>query len=383
MSPILDEIVAVDETGEPHWPFGNEDVAGDGDTFDEPEQAIDFRTAYAVADAGRLWARAYVSQQVSISADVTLFVFIDADRNQGTGGPAGGPPAETVLNPQFTEDSSPGGYEYVLGVKGDGTRAGFWTFEAGAYVETPLMETQVSIEAGVDIDPVLINQANRGYTQASIELGVVSVSSTCDANLYFRSVNAAAALGPGDLDVGIAAPCVPADADDDRVPDVVVTPSGCSSDDDCAGNGVCVSGDCVLPVSCYEDVDCDAGEDCLPDGRCVPVASGTCTSNDDCGDLVCVDGQCTACTLGGDQCGAGERCAPTGRCVSGSASSGAGGPGGPDDPGIQPGDEVRGGACACATGPAPYGGGALSLLAVGGLALRWRRRPRRGPGAGR
>ncbi|HTN89403.1 MAG TPA: MYXO-CTERM sorting domain-containing protein, partial [Sorangium sp.] len=121
-------------------------------------------------------------------------------------------------------------------------------------------------------------------------------------------------------------------------------------------------------------------EDCSPDYRCVPTPSGTCTSNDECGDLVCLDGQCGPCSLGGVQCGADERCAPTGRCVEGAASSGAGGPGEPD---LEAGDAVQGGACACTAGPAPFGGGALSLLAVGGLALAFRRRPRRGAGADR
>ncbi|XXT16439.1 hypothetical protein WME94_40020 [Sorangium sp. So ce429] len=378
-TPVLDEIVAIDQTGEPRWPYGEEDVAGDGEgTFAQPERSIDFRTAYAIADAGRLWARGYVSETTAIGGEVTLFVFIDADKNRGTGGTARAP----EIDERFTVDESPGGYEVVLGVKGDGTRSGVWAFASasGTYEPVTVNEMQVATEAGTDVDPLLIGDARRGYAQGSIDLTIAGVSAACEANLYFRSVTDAAGVGLGDLDIGISASCVANDTDDDRVPDVIVPPSGCTRDADCAGAGVCVGGDCVLPVSCTDDADCDADEDCSPDYRCVPTPSGTCTSNDDCGDLVCVAGQCGPCSLGGDQCGADERCAPTGSCVEGAASSGAGGPGEPD---LEEGDAVQGGACACTAGPAPFGGGALSLLAVGGLALAWRRRPRRGTGADR
>ncbi|WP_437574527.1 hypothetical protein [Sorangium sp. So ce887] len=378
-TPVLDEIVAIDRTGEPRWPYGDEDVAGDGEaTFAEPEQSIDFRTAYAVADAGRLWVRAYVSGTTAIGAQTTLFVFIDADKNRGTGGTAEAP----EIDPKFTADASMGGYEYVLGVKGDGTLSDVWRFvePPGSYERVTVTDMQVATEARTDVDPLLLGDATRGYVQGSIDLNIVGVSVACAANLYFRSVNGAAEIGPGDLDIGLSAPCVADDGDGDRVPDVIVPSSGCTRDADCAGAGVCVAGDCVLPVSCVDDTDCAGDEDCSPDHRCIPAPSGSCTSNVDCGDLVCVGGQCSPCSLGGDSCGPDARCAPTGRCVDGAASSGAGGPGEPD---LLEGDAVQGGACACATGPAPLGGGALSLLAAGGLSLAWRRRPRRGPGAGR
>ncbi|WP_438014845.1 hypothetical protein WMF18_28655 [Sorangium sp. So ce315] len=380
-TPVLDEIVAIDKTGEPRWPYGDEDVAGDGvATFEAPERSVDFRTAYAVADAGRLWARAYVSETTAIGAQSTLFVFIDADRNRGTGGTA----EATEIDPRFTADESMGGYEVVLGVKGDGTLAGVWAFgPSGSYEPVTVTETQVATEAGTDVDPLLINEATRGYVQGSIDLDVVRVTAACEANLYFRSVNDAAAGGPGDLDIGLSAPCVAGDGDGDRVPDVIHPPSGCTRDADCAGRGVCVDGDCVLPVTCVAAADCDPAEVCSPDHRCIPAPSGTCSSNDACGDLVCVDGRCGPCSLGGAECGPDARCAPTGRCVEGAASSGAGGPGGPDEPDLLEGDAVQGGACACTAGPAPIGGGALSLLAAGGLALARRRRTRRGAGGDR
>ncbi|WP_437596769.1 dickkopf-related protein [Sorangium sp. So ce590] len=378
-TPVLDEIVAIDRTGEPRWPYGDEDVAKDGAaTFAEPERSIDFRTAYAVADAGRLWVRAYVSGTTAIGAQTTLFVFIDADKNRATGGTARAP----EIDPRFTADASMGGYEYVLGVKGDGTLSDVWRFVAppGSYERVTVTDMQVATEARTDVDPLLIGEATRGYVQGSIDLDIVGVSVACAANLYFRSVNDAAEIGPGDLDIGLSASCVADDGDGDRVPDVIVPSSGCTRDADCAGAGVCVERDCVLPVSCVDDTDCAGDEDCSPDHRCIPAPSGSCTSDAGCGDLVCVGGQCSPCSLGGDSCGPGARCAPTGRCVDGEASSGAGGPGEPD---LLEGDAVQGGACACATGPAPLGGGALSLLAAGGLALAWRRRPRRGAEAGR
>jgi hypothetical protein len=383
-TPRLKEIVAIDRTGEPNWPYGEEDVAGDGlEQFLNPEQSIDVRTVYAAAVGGRLWTRAYVAVATAISPDVRVFVFIDADRNRATGGTAAAP----EIDARFTIDSSPGGYEHVLGVKGDGTVAGVWTFGGtpGAYVPVNVPAGQATAEAGVDADPILIAGAAHGYVQGSIELGLVGLDVACDANLYFRSVSDAPSLGQGDLDVGISAPCVPGDGDSDRVPDVIVPPSGCDRDADCAGRGVCASGRCVLPVPCGDDLDCEAGvEECWDDGRCIPVPSGTCSSSDECDGRVCIDGQCAACTLGGSDCGPDARCAPTGVCVPGvdpgAGSSGAGEPWGP---GSQPGDEVRGGACACTAGPAPLGGGALLLLAAGGLALSGRRRARRGVEDGR
>jgi hypothetical protein len=55
-TPTLDEIVAVDKTGEPNWLYGFEDLVGDGETFAQQEQSIDIRTAYAAADNSRFWA---------------------------------------------------------------------------------------------------------------------------------------------------------------------------------------------------------------------------------------------------------------------------------------------------------------------------------------
>src|SRR5687767_14554534 len=59
-TPTLSELVAVDATGETRWPFGTEDVAGDGAMFGVAEQSVDLRDAYATTDDARLWLRAYV-----------------------------------------------------------------------------------------------------------------------------------------------------------------------------------------------------------------------------------------------------------------------------------------------------------------------------------
>src|SRR6266567_9551481 len=86
-TPRLSEIVAVDATGETGWPYGQEDVAGDGlATFATPEQTVDIRTAYAATDTSRFWARVYFSAPNGVGAGVTGYVFIDADRNAATGG---------------------------------------------------------------------------------------------------------------------------------------------------------------------------------------------------------------------------------------------------------------------------------------------------------
>src|SRR5687767_8607530 len=60
--PVLWQISSVDASGEQGWPYGREDVAGDGlDSFESDEAATDLRTVYADADADELWIRAYVA----------------------------------------------------------------------------------------------------------------------------------------------------------------------------------------------------------------------------------------------------------------------------------------------------------------------------------
>ncbi|HKO93457.1 MAG TPA: hypothetical protein VJU61_20025, partial [Polyangiaceae bacterium] len=105
-TPSLRELVAVDQTGEPRWLFGAEDVASDGlATFNDPERAADVRSAYAATDAEQLWLRVYVSADTT-PAELRVFVFVDNDRNAATGGPSSAPEIDAALD----TSTAPGGY---------------------------------------------------------------------------------------------------------------------------------------------------------------------------------------------------------------------------------------------------------------------------------
>jgi hypothetical protein len=291
------------------------------------------------------------------SAAVTVFVFVDADQSSATGGPAAAP----EIDARLVTDPSAGGYELVVGVRGDETVVGVWEWDTAQdqFATVATMPAEVVAEAGVDADPIGIGAANHGYVQAQLDLALTGVSAACDANLFFRSVSDDAAIGEGDLDVGRAGSCVPADDNDNGVPDVVPPPE-CTNDDQCPAQGICVDGSCRLTAVCIEDTDCDAGEACTADGRCVVVPTGDCTTSAECADGVCQGGQCTACTAD-DQCAAGQRCAPDGRCI---------GDTGDDGPTLEPGEEVQGGACACRVSRGPANqlawlfAGALAIVAV-------------------
>jgi hypothetical protein len=241
-TPRLSEIVAIDATGETGWPYGQEDVAGDGPaTFATPEQTIDIRTAYAATDMSRFWARVYFSDPNGVGAGLTVYVFINADRNTATGGPAMGP----EINPAFTSDPSSGGYDFVLAVGGNGMVAGLWEYQGMPPMYVTLNPTAANSagETGADADPILINGSQHGYVQGNVDLNVVGLTSTCDASLFVRSVNA----GAGDLEAGQLGSCVPADTNQDHVPDIVVPPGGCSSNTQCPGGGTCNNGVCTIP----------------------------------------------------------------------------------------------------------------------------------------
>ncbi|QDG54312.1 hypothetical protein FIV42_27270 [Persicimonas caeni] len=121
-------------------------------------------------------------------------------------------------------------------------------------------------------------------------------------------------LDPGDIDAG-------PDADAAIV---------CTSNDDCpqAGacyesGGGCVSSSCVIPEGA-EQGECELEpcvlESCAPyeDGQgcgCVPRA---CESASDCGEFACVGGECAPCTSDAE-CGDGTVCAEDGRCVEGTS----------------------------------------------------------------
>jgi hypothetical protein len=386
-TPSLLELFAIDATGEPGWIYGAEDVAGDGlASFKQQEKNIDIRTAYAVADANDLWVRTYISDTQGPGGNVAVYIFIDSNKDATSGGSA----AATTINAKFTEDPSPGGYEYVIGIKGNQSVIGVWKWDGAQWATENVPPNQIVPEASTDTDPILIGDPVHGYIQAKIALSVVELTAACNANLYVRSSNETGGLGAGDLEVGQVGSCIPTDANNNGVPDPLEDATkDCTSDDHCPGDGLCQNGKCIFPLPCLENADCKlAGYVCTTDGRCVPQGGGSCTTNADCQNgLVCISGTCQACTPGGTQCGAGLECAPDGRCVTdlppgetctsnddctdgrvclggsctnctpGSDQCGSGvecgddgrcvGGLAPDDGSEQGGQDVQGGACAC------------------------------------
>jgi Cys-rich repeat protein len=374
-TPALREVVAIDATGEPNWPYGAEDVAGDGlGSFQPAEQSIDVRTAYAAADPQNFWARIYVSSAAPPGANLHGFVFIDSDRNAATGGTAVAP----EINAKLTNDPSPGGYEHVLEVGGNGAALQLWTWQGAQYAATVTRPApRIAGEGGADTDPIRLLAVTHGYIQASIDLAAVDLTGPCNANLFVRTVNDTPALGAGDLDVGRVDSCVAADADRNGVPDVIVPPGGCTSDAQCPAGGICQAGKCVLAPACVTTADCGAGMQCTADGRCVPVPSGTCTTNADCNGLVCQGRQCAACAPGANQCAAGQVCAPDGHCIvnqgPGGGVNGAGG-----GPLVLAADEsVKGGACHCTLSVRSGATGAPALCVAAIALLVSRRRSSR------
>jgi hypothetical protein len=360
-TPSLAEMFAIDATGEPNWIYGFEDLAGDGETFQQQEKNIDIRTAYASTSPQQVFVRTYISDTAGPGGNTSVYVFIDSDKNSSTGGTA----AATNIDPKFTGDSSPGGYEYVVGLRGNESVLGVWQWDGAAWATVNITATQVVAEVGTDTDPIRINENVHGYIQGMIELGLVGLTEACNANLYVRSSNDNASLGAGDLEVGQVGGCVPTDNNNNGIPDPIENPvDNCTNDDQCVGDGICQNGICVLPRPCVDNTDCASGEQCTADGRCVPIPTGSCTTNAECsGGTVCVGGQCGACTQGGSECDQGFVCAPTGRCI--------------ED--VGPGaefEDVQGGACSCSI-PGNSKTGSLLALALIPLAFAARRISRR------
>jgi Cys-rich repeat protein len=398
--PSLVEIVAIDRTGEPGWPYGEEDVAADGlDRFTAAEQAIDVRSAYAATGSDSFWFRLYVASPNAPTSAVTAFVFIDRDRDIITGGSAVAP----EIDPRLTSDASGGGYDSVVAVRGDGTVVDLWRWQGPHYESYGLSSgARARAEAGVYDDPLLLRDRSHGYLQGTVDLEVVELGAVCEARLLFRTVSDAPGLGNGDLDVGAAGPCV-APVNPYDVPVLVLPPGGCQSNADCPGGGYCIDGRCVLAPPCRTDADCPSGEVCSDDGWCVLGPGPECTEDSDCVSRVCLDRQCVPCFTAGAPCPPGLECAPDGRCVdpelagSGGARPGGAGSGAATGTGgmrpgaggvyagsaglfLAPGEEVQGGACTCSVGNRlrPLLGAWLALLAALGLVGRTKKLNRGG-----
>jgi len=359
-------MVAVDATGEEGWLHGSEDVAGDGlGAFMQQERSIDIRSAYAATTDAEFYFRLYVSDTSPPGGNVSGFVFIDVDRNTNTGGSAEAP----EIDPRFSSDTSPGGYEYVFAVDGNGGVRDLWAWDeqAGEFAVAMVTPNEADAESGEDIDPITSSGDEHGYMQGWIELDLVGLDAACAANLYFRSLNETAGLGDGDLEVGLVGPCRPGDSNNDGVPDRIVPDERCSTDEQCPANAICIDGRCLFTGLCAEDSDCDSGEECNAQGYCILEQGDSCSANTDCETRLCQGGSCVRCGNDAD-CDDGTRCGADGRCIGEGAASTDG------DPGLvlNPDDEVQGGACTCAV-PGRAAGGGLTPLLFPALWL-WRRR---------
>ena len=359
-TPELDEAIVVDATGELGWPYGTEDVAGDGTAFGDVEQSVDVRSVYVARGTGQLWTRLYVSSTDLPAAELTAYVFVNADRNTATGGPA----EATTVDPALDDDPSPGGYEFLIVIPADDTRGSVWEWDGDEWQDTNVPASQIATEAEIDADPLRVGASRHGYVQAVVDYGTAGLNASCTADFYFRSSAGDAVPSAGDLEVGEEMACIPEDDNHNGTPDIV-EPSGCTSEDDCPGDTICVENECVLPVECTTDNDC-TGNDICDNGVCREAIQ--CTRDEDCETLVCEGGVCVSCTTD-DDCSSGV-CASNGRCEPNDQSPGAAGSGGIR---LDPGDEVRGGACTCTLpGQRPTSHAWWAAAAV--VAALWRRR---------
>ncbi len=381
--PHLGQVLTLDATGERRWPWGAEDVAGDGlGTFDAPEQGIDQRSAYASTDAQSFWFRVYQSSTEAPAGTVSAWLFVDADHDASTGGPATAPEVDALLD-AAPADPVAAGFEFVLGLVGGdppGTATLWsWNEASGAYVSVRYDAAELVAENGVSLDPLRLHGDDHGYLQAKVALTALNLTRVCDARFYLRSTTSTATLGDGDLDVGPVAECVPADANADGVPDVLQS-NECQDSADCPTGSLCVQGVCVMAPPCATNADCAANEECVG-GWCVLRTGTACQQPSDCDTGVCEQGRCVLCTADAD-CSGSLICGPQGACVSadtlgvgGAAGTGNhAGSGGTTVAPLQDGERIQGGACACratAVGSEPRLW-AIALL-VGGLLLGRRR----------
>jgi hypothetical protein len=376
--PALFEIVAIDETSQPLWIFGSEDIAKDGvGTYAADEAAVDLRSVYADTRSDGLWVRAYVASDVEPLPGAVAFFFLDNDSNAKTGGKAEG----DLLFDGWSTDPSPGGYEVAVGMRGDGTALGVfsWDDTKDAWTRQPDKPVLVTLETGKARDPVRLSGDNHGYFQITLDSSVVELGDGCTGPLFVRLWNDATGMRAfGDSsDVTICKARLNAYGDPE-----ILRSNACDSDASCPANGKCRERTCVFEYECNKNDDCRADERCTG-SVCVRVVDKSCDAAADCDGLVCASDKCTACSDSGDRaCASGYVCTPGGTCIrpgatgaagrtgGGSGSSGSAGAGG---------ERVRGGAFTCAAFAEPTarsrtGSGVIAFVGVAAVWIGRRRR---------
>lgn len=376
--PALFEIVAIDETAQPQWPFGSEDIAKDGaGTYAADEAAVDLRSVYADTRSDGFWVRAYVASAVAPMPSAVAFFFLDNDSNARTGGKAEG---DGLLD-GWSTDPSPGGYEVAVGMRGDGSAIGvfFWDGAKDVWTLQPDKPALVTVETGNVLDPVGLSGDDHAYFQIMLDAKVVELGDGCTGPLFVRTWNDATgtrAFGDSS-DVTICKARLNAHGDPE-----ILRSNECASDASCPAHGECRERTCVFEYACSKDDECRAGERCTA-SVCVRVVDKSCDADADCDGLVCASDKCTACSDSGDRaCASGYVCTPGGTCIrpgdrgtsgrngGGSGSSGSAAPAG---------ERVRGGAFTCATfaEPAAPNRTSAGVIACLGIAAVWIGRRRR------
>ncbi len=357
--PPLWQIVAIDRSGEAGWPYGQEDVAGDGlAAFADDEAGADLRTVYADADAQRLWLRAYMVSENPPAAALTAFFFLDIDARTDTGGPAQGAPLAAALS----ADPTHGGYERAIAVRGDGGLASMWEWDAQTAAWQPLQTRTGTLhaEVGRARDPLAIGPLQRAYVQADLAHELSGLNASCAGLVFVRLRYDSPPRSFGD-DAPEDVACRPQpDAYGDPA---ILRGSACDADADCPSSGRCRAGACLFTYDCSSDPDCRADERCMA-GQCVRVVDGSCNTRADCAGLVCASGTCVACAESGARaCSDGLWCAPNGGCVDVAA--------------LPSSARVQGGAFHCAALPSArgprLGWGILSVILLSSGARRRRR----------
>lgn len=381
--PSLFEIVAVDKTARPLWPYGQEDLANDKvATYEADEAAVDLRSLYVSSRSDLFWLRAYVESDAAPVESAVVFFFLDTDGNTKTGGKAEG----NLLFKGWTADTSPGGYEVAIGMRGDETLLGVWLWNTPSKVWAPTLvdagPEMVQVETGKARDPLRLLGEDHGYFQVAIESSVAKlIDNGCTGPIFVRSWNDDPMMKDrafGDS-MGATSCKVELNAYGDPL---ILGSDRCDSDSTCPAHGKCRERVCVFEYECKVDDECRENEDCAG-SVCVRVVDKSCDSANVCDGLVCASGKCTTCSDSGARaCASGYLCTPNGTCIrpgqSTAGKSGSGGSGGSGADGGAAGERVQGGAFTCtAFSDGGSRGAAWSGIAASALAAVWLVRRRR------